>query len=143
MSGRDLGSVPGAGAAGGLAFGLMAFCSARPVAGFDLFARESRLQQRIGAFDLVVTGEGSLDPSTCMGKGVDGVAQLCRRHQVPCVALAGVVKPCAALRQRFSWMGGLTELTSETEAKAFPRKWLKRLAARAARETLRGNSPST
>ena len=77
--GRDFAREPGAGAAGGLGFGLMAFLGAEMQPGFDLFARQASLERRLSAADLVITGEGAIDRSTLMGKGVGQVAERCRR----------------------------------------------------------------
>jgi glycerate kinase len=89
-------STPGAGAAGGLGFGLLRFTGAKVVPGFDLVAEALRLPERIAAADLVITGEGSLDAQTLGGKGPAGVAALARAAGVPVVAVAGRVEDCAA-----------------------------------------------
>jgi glycerate kinase len=81
--------TPGAGAAGGLGFGLLTFADAHLVSGFSLVAQVCDLQQRIAAADLVITGEGSLDAQSLSGKGPVGIARLCRELGVPCVAVAG------------------------------------------------------
>ncbi len=89
-------STPGAGAAGGLGFGLLRFAGAAVVPGFDLVADALRLSERVAAADLVITGEGSLDAQTLGGKGPAGVAALARAAGVPVVAVAGRVEDCAA-----------------------------------------------
>jgi glycerate kinase len=81
--------TPGAGAAGGLGFGLLTFAGAHLVSGFSLVAEVCELRQRIAAADLVITGEGSLDAQSLSGKGPIGIARLCRELGVPCVAVAG------------------------------------------------------
>src|SRR5207249_788688 len=80
---------PGSGAAGGLGFGLRSFINARLESGFDLFARHARLEERIRAAGLVITGEGAIDRSTLMGKGVGEIARMCQAANVPCIGLAG------------------------------------------------------
>jgi glycerate kinase len=80
---------PGAGAAGGLGFGLLHFAGATLVSGFDLLADLTGLTERIAAADLVVTGEGSLDGQTLAGKGPDGVARLARSHGKPVWVFCG------------------------------------------------------
>lgn len=82
-------NTPGAGAAGGLGFGLLTFADARLVSGFAMVARVCELERRIAAVDLVITGEGSLDAQSLSGKGPVGIARLCREAGVPCVAVAG------------------------------------------------------
>ena len=91
-AGNALHLEPGSGAAGGLAFGLRCFAGARVESGFDLFARCARLTERLGAADLVVTGEGSLDEASLMGKGVGELAVRCQAQGRPCVAVAGCVR---------------------------------------------------
>jgi glycerate kinase len=65
---------PGAGAAGGIAFGLMCATRAKRLPGFDLVASWLDLDSRLAAADLVVTGEGRFDPSSFSGKGPGAVA---------------------------------------------------------------------
>lgn len=93
---RDLGvdhrDEPGAGAAGGLGFGLMSFCGARLVPGFDLVAEIVGLRARIEPADLVITGEGKLDGQTLHGKGPVGVAQMARAAGKKVIGLAGVLE---------------------------------------------------
>jgi len=102
---RDLGvdprDVPGAGAAGGLGFGLMAFLGGRLVSGFDMVATQVGLAARITAADLVITGEGRLDEQSLQGKGPVGVARLARRLGKKIVGVAGSVDDSAALRAQF------------------------------------------
>lgn len=82
---------PGAGAAGGLGFGLLRFANAELVSGFELLAGLTGLQEKITAADLIVTGEGSLDAQSLAGKGPVGVAELARRHGRPVIAFCGSV----------------------------------------------------
>lgn len=82
---------PGAGAAGGLGFGMMAFFGARLQPGFQIIADAVRLRERLAGADLVITGEGRLDASSLGGKTAVGVARVCRELGVPCVALVGSV----------------------------------------------------
>jgi glycerate 2-kinase len=72
--GADLTGVPGAGAAGGIAFGLMTVAGARLVPGFELVSAWLDLAPRIQRADLVITGEGSFDASSLEGKGPGAVA---------------------------------------------------------------------
>ncbi|MFM8470274.1 MAG: glycerate kinase, partial [Limisphaerales bacterium] len=76
--GRDLSGLPGTGAAGGLGFGLCAFAGAKLEPGFALIARHARLVVHLRTADLVITGEGSLDRSSLMGKGPGEIAVRCR-----------------------------------------------------------------
>lgn len=81
--------TPGAGAAGGLGFGMLAFFGATLRPGFDIVADATRLRDRLRGADLCLTGEGRLDASSLTGKAPVGVARLCRELGVPCVALVG------------------------------------------------------
>ena len=92
---RDLGinvtRIPGAGAAGGLGAGLSAFLGAKLESGADWIFRRLDLDSRLENADLVLTGEGSLDEQTRMGKLVARVAARARRYHVPVIAFAGQV----------------------------------------------------
>jgi glycerate kinase len=93
---RDLGcdfrGAPGAGAAGGLGFGLLSFCGATLRPGFDLVAEILGLEAAIARADVVITGEGCLDRQTLDGKAPAGVARLSRQMGKRVFAIAG----CAA-----------------------------------------------
>jgi glycerate kinase len=130
--GREFARIPGAGAAGGLGFGFLAFLSARLVSGFELFATHANLQARLRSADLVVTGEGALDESTLMGKGVGNIAKQCRQLGIPCIGLAGIVSREVALSKRFTSTHALVDLTTVRSAKAKPAFWLERVASIAA-----------
>ncbi|MGC6426338.1 MAG: glycerate kinase [Akkermansiaceae bacterium] len=82
---------PGAGAAGGLGFGLKHFCKAELVSGFDLVADALHLRQKIAQADIVITGEGSLDEQTLDGKGPAGIARLAREADKKVIGIAGQV----------------------------------------------------
>jgi len=91
--GIDYATTPGAGAAGGLAFGLMAYAGAKIQPGVSLVAEAVGLEDAVKGADLVLTGEGRIDAQTLRGKTPYGVAQLARRHGVPMIALAGQLGP--------------------------------------------------
>lgn len=126
-------TTPGSGAAGGLGFGLLAFPGAKLEPGFDLFARHAALKHRLRDADLVITGEGAIDRSTLMGKGVGQIAQRCLKLKIPCIGFGGVVENCARLKKTFTVVSALTELAPVEDAKANPALWLSRLAERTAR----------
>ena len=90
---------PGAGAAGGLGYGLMAYLGARLTSGIDLVMDAVGLDQYLLGADLVLTGEGASDRQTLMGKVPMGILRRARRHGVPVVLLAGHISDEAALRQ--------------------------------------------
>ncbi len=87
----DVDALPGAGAAGGLAGGLAAL-GARIQPGFNLIADLVGLSERIGKCDVVVTGEGHLDPPSFHGKVPGGVLALARGH-CPVLCIVGAADP--------------------------------------------------
>lgn len=89
--GKDIENVPGAGAAGGLGAGLMAFLSAELKKGIDIVIEYSKLEEKMNGVSLVITGEGSIDGQTRFGKTPYGVAKTAKKHNIPVVALAGNV----------------------------------------------------
>jgi len=91
--GKEVDQVPGAGAAGGLGAGLMAFLDASLMKGFDMVAEAMDLASRLDQADLVITGEGRIDAQTAFGKTPFGVAQTARVHGKPVVAVAGSLDP--------------------------------------------------
>jgi glycerate kinase len=130
---KEFATIPGAGAAGGLGFGLAAFCGAQLEPGFELFASLSNLAARLAQADLVITGEGKLDHSTLMGKGVGEIARLAARKRKNCIGLGGTVLVGSQRKSPFSRLFGITDLTSEKNALQKPAFWLARLAEHAAR----------
>jgi glycerate kinase len=141
--GIALATAPGAGAAGGLGFGLMAFTQAEIRPGFETFAQAAKLTTRIRRSDLVITGEGSLDRQTGMGKGVGQVARLCRQFRVPCLALAGVVIDPDHTARLFTQSHALTELASLADAQKRAKHHLQHLSALAARVLFIQSNPSS
>ena len=132
--GCDFRDTPGAGAAGGIAFGLMSFCGAQVCSGFELVAGTLRLEERIAASDLVVTGEGRIDGQTLEGKGPAGVAALARRHGKPVLALAGSIAENAAVEKLFdATCGILDEPVTLDDAMSRAAEFLERAATRAGR----------
>jgi glycerate kinase len=131
---RDCATEPGAGAAGGLGFGLRCFLGARLQPGFDLFAHHAQLERRLRHADVVITGEGAIDWSTFMGKGVGQIARQCARLKIPCIGLAGMVKPGSGAGKYFAQMHGLTQFTTLKNARQKPELWLERVAGQVARE---------
>jgi glycerate kinase len=87
----NVSEIPGAGAAGGLGAGLMAFCKAEMISGFELVSELTNLEKHISQASLVFTAEGKIDAQTAFGKTISGVGQLAKRYKVPVIALAGMV----------------------------------------------------
>lgn len=99
--------IAGAGAAGGLGAGLMAFCQAHMVSGFELVSQLTHLEEHIRKASLVFTAEGKIDSQTAHGKTISGIARMAHMHSVPVIALAGMVE------------GDLTELYEQGLTSAF------------------------
>ena len=89
---RDVAQIPGAGAAGGLGAGLMAFTNAKLRPGCDIVIEAARLAERIAQCDLVFTGEGQTDFQTIYGKVPAGIGTVAKSVGVPVVCLSGAVR---------------------------------------------------
>jgi glycerate kinase len=92
---RDLGvdvrDMPGAGAAGGLGAGLIAFLKAKMMPGIDIVIQATNLVAELKDADLVFTGEGRIDSQTARGKVPTGVAKKAKEFGLPVIALAGEI----------------------------------------------------
>jgi glycerate kinase len=119
--GRDIAEIPGSGAAGGLGFGLQAFLDARVESGFDIFACAADLDRHLDWSDLVLTGEGSLDRQSLMGKGTGRVAARARQHE------AGAAKVMHGLQlgriQALGHGGRMIASRGAQRPGALPRAW--------------------
>ena len=89
--GVTVGDIPGAGAAGGLGTGLMAFLNAELKSGVALVIEATQLEKRISDADLVITGEGQINFQTVFGKTPIGVAKAAKAQGIPVVAIAGSI----------------------------------------------------
>lgn len=87
--GRDVEHLPGAGAAGGLGGGLIAFLGARLRPGVEIVTEAARLRERLAGAALCLTGEGGTDEQTVHGKTPMGVARAAKAHGVPVICLSG------------------------------------------------------
>jgi glycerate 2-kinase len=99
--GCDHRDEPGAGAAGGLGFGLLSFCGATVRPGFEVVAEAVGLEAKMKGTDLVITGEGSLDRQTLEGKTPVGVARLARKLGKPVFAIVGRASEDQEVREIF------------------------------------------
>ena len=127
----DCAEEPGAGAAGGLGYGLRCFGGAKLEPGFKLFARYANIEQRLKNVDLVITGEGAIDSSSIMGKGVGELVAACKQQNIPCIGLAGLMTTDKLFEKAYA----LTpDFVSLQEALANPSAHLAALAAKAAKE---------
>lgn len=89
--GIDIENQSGAGAAGGLGAGLMAFLNAELVSGVHLVMNYADLETAVLEADLILTGEGRIDGQSGFGKVLDGIGSLALKHHTPALALVGAV----------------------------------------------------
>jgi len=108
----DLAERPGAGAAGGLGFGMMAFFAARMQPGIHIVIDAVKLRDRLRGADLCISGEGRFDRQSLSGKTAIGVAGVCKEMGIPCIVLAGAVDPTIDTAQE----AGVTAFLSTTPA---------------------------
>ncbi len=87
--GKDIKDLSGAGAAGGLGGGVVAFLNGELKKGIDLVIEFTDLEEKIKGSDLVITGEGMIDFQTAFGKTPFGVAQVAKEQNIPVIAIAG------------------------------------------------------
>jgi glycerate kinase len=124
--GCDFRNEPGAGAAGGLGFGLMSFCKAKAQPGFEVVAEAVGLEQKIKNADVIITGEGKLDNQTLKGKTAAGVAGLGRKFDKRIFAIVGCAEANSKVRDLFD---GVYELAGAIpEAKELLRERARELA---------------
>jgi glycerate 2-kinase len=87
--GKNVRDIPGAGAAGGLGAGLLAFLQAELKSGVDIVIEATGLVEKMRGADLVITGEGKIDSQTVYGKTPIGVAKTAKKLNIPVIAIAG------------------------------------------------------
>ncbi len=88
---KDIARMPGAGAAGGLGAGLVAFAGAKLESGIEIVLQATQLSKYVKGADLVITGEGRVDFQTAFGKTPSGVAKAANKQGVPVVAIGGAL----------------------------------------------------
>jgi glycerate 2-kinase len=128
--GLDLAARPGAGSAGGCGYGLMTFFGAKREEGFQLIRQAAGLDALIRAHDLVITGEGSFDRTSLLGKAPAQLARLARRLKRPVWALCGRAE-LTARQSPFDRLEALPE--DKRLARLIPAQHAKRLEALAER----------
>jgi glycerate kinase len=110
---HDYRDVPGAGAAGGLGFGLLTFCGAQVRSGFDVVAEAIELRAKIERADVVITGEGKLDRQTLAGKAPAGVARMARSLKKPVFAIVGQATDEPEVRELFNGVATLDDTSAD------------------------------
>jgi glycerate 2-kinase len=123
----------GAGAAGGLGYGLMTFCSAKLVPGFECISHALDAERHIQLADLIITGEGSLDSQSLNGKTPVGVSRIARKYNKPIMAVAGRVSDEELLLRHFDIIekimtGNICEVEALNDADRLLEKTAIRLA---------------
>ena len=110
---HDHRDVPGAGAAGGLGFGLLTFCGAAVRSGFEVVAEAIDLRAKIERADIVITGEGKLDRQTLAGKAPAGVARMARALKKPVYAIVGQAAGESEVRGLFNGVTTLDDTSAD------------------------------
>jgi len=89
---KDVKDIPGAGAAGGLGAGLVAFMNAEIKPGIDIIIKASHLEEKMRGVDLVISGEGRIDEQTLYGKVPVGVLKIAKKRNIPLILIGGEVR---------------------------------------------------
>ncbi|MED3655048.1 glycerate kinase [Heyndrickxia sporothermodurans] len=89
---KNVDRVPGAGAAGGMGAGMLAFFNAELKRGIDIVTQTLKLETHLEGADLVITGEGKIDGQTIFGKTPIGVAKLAKKKDIPVIGVAGYIE---------------------------------------------------
>jgi glycerate kinase len=136
----DEARTPGAGAAGGLGFGMLAcFPNATLRPGFEIVAEATRLRERLTSSSMCLTGEGRLDETSTGGKVLGGVARLCADRDLPCYAFVGA----AALPEgtRIEGLTGYTVISPTDMPAADAMKQARSLLSHAVARTIMSIGP--
>ena len=137
---NDFSICPGAGAAGGLGFGLMAFAGAKIRSGFEIFAEKTNLKAKISNSDIVITAEGKMDSQTLMGKGTGQVASMSQSLGKPCIGLAGQIQFSRAEKMKndaFCYLTSIVpELANTSDSISNTKPYLKRIASDSAKNLI-------
>jgi len=89
---KDVKDIPGAGAAGGLGAGLVAFMNAEIKPGIEIIIQASHLEEKMKGVDLVISGEGRIDEQTLYGKVPVGVLKIAKKRNIPLILIGGEVR---------------------------------------------------
>ncbi len=118
QTGLTVCDIPGAGAAGGLGAGMLAFLNARIHSGIEMVLELTDFRRRLAEADLIITGEGRIDEQTIFGKTITGVLQGAAEKQIPVIAVAGQKRGnLIELRRR-----GLREIYTLAERVSVPQE---------------------
>ncbi len=137
----EIEEIPGAGAAGGLGAGLLAFLSAKLKPGIEIILNTSKFESYLDNVDLIFTGEGMIDEQTVYGKTPIGVAKKAKKYQIPVIGLAGSLgnKAELVLTEGIDAVFSILNLPiSLNEAQNKTAEWLEKLAEQVMRVYLLG-----
>ena len=98
---KDVINIPGAGAAGGLGAGLIAFLGARLKPGIEVIIEAVKLEELVKNADLVITGEGKIDYQTIYGKVPVGVAKVAKKYHIPVMAVGAIIEKDAKIVHQY------------------------------------------
>lgn len=133
--GRDFASVPGAGAAGGLGAGCMAYLNANLMSGIDAILKICDFEKQLSNADLIITGEGKLDSQSLQGKVLSGILRDAKG--VPVLSICGILECDKELLDKHDLKVFETrEGTTIGESMSKPAEYLK-IAARKAMQYVR------
>lgn len=141
--GVNIRDLPGAGAAGGLAAGAVAFMEARLVSGIEVVMAQTRFRQAVADADWVITGEGCFDYQSLRGKVVSGVARVARAAGARIAVVAGQVRLPAHIYRTYgveAAVACMQEPTTLPYAVSHSEELLTQAVHRLAREHLSGES---
>ena len=91
-TGKDISSIPGTGAAGGIAAGLLPFFNVEMKKGIEMIIDASKIKAGLTDADLLITGEGKIDEQSKEGKVVGYMAELAEEYDIPCIAVCGILE---------------------------------------------------
>ncbi|MCM3570577.1 glycerate kinase [Neobacillus mesonae] len=136
--GIEMMNKKGAGAAGGLGAGLMAFCNGQLHSGIDRILDIINLEEQVKEADLVITGEGMMDFQSVQGKAPIGVAKIAKKHNKPVIAIVGsegyhanevyehgidlvidIINKPMSIEEAMNHVGELAEIAGEKAIRAF------------------------
>ncbi|MEA3454638.1 MAG: glycerate kinase, partial [Candidatus Caldatribacteriota bacterium] len=98
---KDVKNIPGAGAAGGLGAGLMAFLDAKLKSGIKIIIEAVKLEEAVKDADFVITGEGKIDNQTIYGKVPVGVAKIAKKYHIPVMAIGAIIDQDAEIVHKY------------------------------------------
>ncbi len=88
--GKDVAIIPGSGAAGGIAAGLMVFYDTEIKKGIDMVIEAAKIDNELTGADLIITGEGKIDEQSNLGKVTGSISALAKKYSIPCIAVCGI-----------------------------------------------------